>query len=372
MLIIVHFSYEPNTASTNRLLSYLNNFPLETMVKVFFLMPDRNRSKIEFISPNIEVEYCWEHYRFLCKVTKPLIYRHILRSIKRGLKKGDVVYCYNIPAYINDLYKEGVRFYGERTETPEVTTSPSRLIPFSINKHLELCRKLDGVFVISTALRDYYVLNGIEKEKIKIINMTVDPKRFEGLFKTRVQHKYIAYCGNGNNTKDGLDILIRAFALIVAEFPNLYLYVIGSNSSKDDNINNQLIRDLGLVERIIFTGVVPASEVPQLLKNAELCALARPDSLQAKCGFPTKLGEYLLTANPVVVTSVGDIPLFLENEISALLVQPGNPEEFANKLRWVLENNIESMKIGQMGYEVAQKHFNAEIEVRKMLNFMQL
>ena len=65
-------------------------------------------------------------------------------------------------------------------------------------------------------------------------------------------------------------------------------------------------------DSIVFTGIVSAADIPQILKNAAVLALDRPDSLQAQCGFPTKLGEYLLTENPVIVTKVGDIPLFLE------------------------------------------------------------
>lgn len=69
--------------------------------------------------------------------------------------------------------------------------------------------------------------------------------------------------------------------------------------------------------------------MPQMLKNAEALVLDRPNSLQAQYGFPTKLGEYLLTGNPVVVTKVGDIPLYLKDGVSALLSEDRNPKEFA-------------------------------------------
>ena len=61
--------------------------------------------------------------------------------------------------------------------------------------------------------------------------------------------------------------------------------------------NLELIENLGVKNSVIFTGIVSAAEIPQILKNATVLALDRPDSLQAQCGFPTKLGEYLLTEN---------------------------------------------------------------------------
>ena len=59
--------------------------------------------------------------------------------------------------------------------------------------------------------------------------------------------------------------------------------------------------------------------MPKYLCNAKLLALARPDSIQAQGGFPTKLGEYLATGRPVVVTKVGEIPDYLEDGVNAFL-----------------------------------------------------
>ena len=373
MLHIVHFSYVPNTASTNRLLSYINNIPKDIDVNLYFLMSSPDKNEVEEVPDNIRVIYCWKIFKAFHKIITPITYHLSLRYIRRRLKPGDIVYAYNIPDYLNNLRKNGVRYYGERTESPEVTSSPSRLIPFSLERHIQLCRKLDGIFVISTALRDYYISKGVDKEKIQIINMTVDPYRFIGLSKSSTpSRKYIAYCGNVSNTKDGLDKLIISFAQISKDFPDICLYVIGQGSIKEKNSNVDLINRLGITDKVVFTGKIAAAQIPQLLIDAEMCVLARPDSLQSKCGFPTKLGEYLLTGNPVVVTNVGDIPLFLEDMESALISSSDDNEEFARKMRWVLENPGASKIIGQRGADVALKHFNAKVEVAKMLRQMQL
>lgn len=98
--------------------------------------------------------------------------------------------------------------------------------------------------------------------------------------------------------------------------------------------------------------------MPQILKNAAVLALDRPDSLQAQCGFPTKLGEYLLTENPVVVTKVGDIPLFLKDGETALIAEERDPQDFSSKLIWALQNPEEASKIGKAGALVAMREFN--------------
>ena len=147
------------------------------------------------------------------------------------------------------------------------------------------------------------------------------------------------------------------------------LYIVGNTPSKNDEAQNlQLIESLGISNYVVFTGIVPPEEMPQLLKNATMLALDRPDSLQARNGFPTKLGEYLLSANPVVVTKVGDIPLFLRDGYNALLAEERNPQEFAEKMCWIIEHPEEARIVGLNGSEIARIHFNNIIETQKIIN----
>ena len=77
-----------------------------------------------------------------------------------------------------------------------------------------------------------------------------------------------------------------------------------------------------------------------------------------------------MSENPVVVTSVGDIPLFLENGVSAYLSEPSNVEAFAEKLLWVINNYEEAKIIGAQGAAVAKKCFNSAIETKKLADFI--
>lgn len=372
MINFIHFSYVPNTASTNRLLSYIRSIPQEIKIRLFFIMPDKNFSKIENTPSNVSIVYCWD--KFSCK-NKLLIffsYHLSLSYIRKQLKSGDIVYCYNIPLFMKKLFKTGVKYYGERTEHPLCSSGRvSRLIKFNLKEHLELCNNLDGLFVISKALKKYYIENGVDESKIEIINMTVDSSRFLNLKKEKTANKYIAYCGTASNNKDGVDKLIKSFALVNKKYKDIKLYIIGNAPNKlEKNGNYQLAEKLGMLDNIVFTGLISSDDIPQMLKNATILALARPNNLQAQHGFPTKLGEYLLSENPVVVTKVGDIPLFLKDKETAILAEPDNIEDFADKLCWVLEHPKESEIIGLNGRNVAMKFFNCKNEIKKIIYFI--
>lgn len=89
--------------------------------------------------------------------------------------------------------------------------------------------------------------------------------------------------------------------------------------------------------------------------------MARPNNRQAKGGFPTKLGEYLATSKPVVLTKVGEIPLFLTDGVNAYLSEPDNAESFAKKLDEALSNQKEARKVGLNGRHLADTVFNYRI-----------
>ena len=202
--------------------------------------------------------------------------------------------------------------------------------------------------------------------------MIVDSARFENLEKAPSSNQYIAYCGAATNNKDGVDELIKAFSVFSKKHKDIFLYIIGVPPKEGEKGNNrELARMLEVEEKIVFTGVVPSSKVPQILKNAIALALDRPDSQQAKYGFPTKLGEYLLTGNPVVITKVGDIPSFLKDGESACMAPPNNPYAFAEKLCWIVENPAEAERVGINGKEVVLKCFNAETETQKLIKVIQ-
>ena len=225
------------------------------------------------------------------------------------------------------------------------------------------------MFVISTALKKYFESIGVKR--VGIVNMVVDGNRFFNLKKNAGCDDYIIYSGKATNNKDGVNDLIRAFAIVAAKHDNIQLKRVGQAPNRKDGYDNlKLVEDLGLTDRVLFMGIKQTSEIPLLLKNARACVLDRPDSLQAQCGFPTKLGEYLLSGNPVIVTKVGDIPIFLSHKYNGLLAEERDAEDFAAQISWVLDNPNEAAQIGERGKALAEKEFNYLNESKKIVKMI--
>jgi glycosyltransferase involved in cell wall biosynthesis len=125
-----------------------------------------------------------------------------------------------------------------------------------------------------------------------------------------------------------------------------------------------------LAERVVFTGRVSRHEMPRFLCNAAVLALARPTSLQSEGGFPTKLGEYLSTGNPVVVTKVGDIPSYLTDGVNAFMSEPDDPHLFAEKLDEALSDPGRAKEMGLRGRQVAITHFDYKVQAEALKKFL--
>lgn len=369
-IYIVSDSYSPGTAPTNRMLAFLNGFnELKVRITIFFLMPDKKHSKLQLGFEYVEEIYLWESYAVSNKYLKYLVGFSSAIKLRRLLRKGDKLFLLG-PSFIY-LFTgiKGVDVFQERTEHPLAVKNVTMPFDKKCINYIKYCKQLSGLFVISTSLKKFFIENGIQEDKIHIINMIVDGKRFKELNKQFVPDKYIAYCGNASNNKDGVDLLIKAFAIVHKNKPKYKLMIIGKQPLKTDiNNNYSLVEDLGVKNYVIFKGIVSSEEMPQLLKNADVVALARPDSLQAQNGFPTKLGEYLLSENPVIVTNVGDIPLFIRDGENGYVVEHNNIEAFANKLIWILDNYEEARQVGKKGAQTAIKEFNYLIETKKLYN----
>ncbi len=369
-IYFIYSVFSPNSAANNRALAYLKALSeLNYKVSVYFLMPDAQNSRMSEGYPGISVTYCWERNYHKGRISKYLSYCRYLFNIYRMVQPGDIVYLYGeVDLLILLSRKKGVHVFHERTEHPLVYPSKGRVLRPSLKKYLKYCRKIDGLFVISTCLRDYFIENGVPKDKITVVNSIVDTSRFEGLQKQESE-PYFAYCGNGNNKKDKVDELIKVFARVAARHEDIKFYIIGPTKQvyKDEKDNVQLVHMLGLDDRVVFTGLKPASEVPQLLVNSKALFLTRPDTLQNRAGFSTKLGEYLASGNPVVAAGVGDIPLYLKDRENAFVFEPGDFHAVEDAMEFILANPEAAIKIGFTGKLTAETHFNSLIETKKLI-----
>jgi glycosyltransferase involved in cell wall biosynthesis len=371
-LYIITDYYEPNTALINRFLAFAKGYgELGVNVQAVFVFPNKNFDKVVEKYENVNFIYLWEKYKIKNRYLKFLICCYYLLLFLLKLKKNDTIILYGLIHFLWVFrLKKSIQLYHERTESPDVVERQYGLIGNMKHKlYLNTCKKTEGLFVISPSLNEYFVREvGIPQNKVHIINMIVDLSRFDriNIYK---KTNTIAYCGAISERKDGISYLLKAFAVVLKKHPNYKLNLIGKFANKEVKRDvYHLIKQLKIEKSITLTGEVSSEEMPILLSEAKILALSRPENKQAQYGFPTKLGEYLMTGNPVVITRVGDFDKYLTDKENVIFAKPNDEVDFANKLKWTIENYKQATEIGLKGKNVAKDSFNYKIECQKVID----
>ncbi len=346
----------------------------------FFLLSPQNWSSSELLYKGIFFNSL-NTYKGKNKILHSLYFLYALLKLVKKVKNmqkekpidGIIIYTINlvvIRIFLSIGKSHNIRILHERTELPYVIgKSNSFLGRLKYKYYLNfLIPKFDGLYVISDKLRDFFLPYNNKIEKILTV---VDTNFFNSTSTKYFDFNYIAYCGTMRGNKDGVPLLIRAFARIILDFPDYKLVLIGDNS--DQNSIKEVINticNLKIKDKVIFTGLIDREDMPKILGNAKLLVVSKPDNEQNSGNFPIKVGEYLSTGIPVVVTNVGEISKFITDGENGFLAVPDSIDSFFSKMKEALIDYNRAKVIGLNGRALAEKHFDFKIQSKKMTDYI--
>lgn len=360
-IIIAHL-YQPSTAATNRIIAYAKGFA-DAGLEVFLVLGCERKVELPQLYNVQVVEAVAPHHSGVAGEMASAIKQHYQSGNSIILVYGTPVLCWYLP-------KSKYKIVYECTEVPFYGRKKSLISRVKEGIKIYLAKRATGMFVISHYLKHYFESKGIKN--IAVVNMFVDAERFDNVSQKGAKENYIGYCGTISPFKDGVDILLKAFSLFHRTHSDYSLMIIGRfESDESKHYLLSLVEQLNIKDWVVFTGIVEPERMPSLLGNAKVLALARPDNEQAKYGFPTKLGEYLATGKPVVVTYVGEIGCFLKDMINCRMARPGDEDDFAEKLEWIADNYEEALRIGAKGRILTETEFSSKIQCEKALSYME-
>jgi len=129
----------------------------------------------------------------------------------------------------------------------------------------------------------------------------------------------------------GVDVLIRAFAMVHGAWPEAELHLIGDGSERQNL--ERLVEELGCKERVVFHGKLARPDAMRVLKTGYLFALMSHGEGQ---------GIVLLEAGaanvPSVATRVGGIPEMIEEGKTGFLVDDNDAKTAAERIIRLLQD----------------------------------
>jgi glycosyltransferase involved in cell wall biosynthesis len=229
--------------------------------------------------------------------------------------------------------------------------------------------RFDLVVAISHYLADYAHRHLRPAADVILLPIMVDCDEFQTGEPPVASPRRVTYVGMLNEKKDGVVTLMTAFSRVAPDFPDVILRLVGdSDDARTSNVPEfrRIADELGVAARVEFAGQVLRADIPRYLREASVLVLARPSSQQADAGFPTKLGEYLASGRPAIVTRTSDIAEYVADGASAYLVPPDDVDALAAKLRQVLGDPAAAARVGAAGRLVAEKSFDYRVSGRAL------
>lgn len=164
--------------------------------------------------------------------------------------------------------------------------------------------------------------------------------------------------------KYGVDILIRAFALVRKNFHDrpIELKIVGRGSQRaalEEEVNA-----LGIGGEVTFLGPIPNHQVPAFLDSLDIfCCLSVEDSES----FGVAVVEAMAMGLPVVVSDVSGFAEVVVNGESGLIVSRRNAHEAASALESLFREGQRAASLGENARKRVLENYDWEKNVAAMV-----
>lgn len=200
----------------------------------------------------------------------------------------------------------------------------------------QTAKELTAQYGIDTPIT--VVPNGVDVDRFEQTGEDTDP--------------VVIYTGNLGHAQD-LESCIKAMQYV--ETTNVTLRIVGDGDLRDEL--EQLVDDLGVNDRLEFTGFVDRNRIPTLLSSATVGIAPIKSDPSLRYAIPTKLYEYMANALPVIAVGTGEIERFV-SEAEAGYVADNDPWDIATKIDTLFSDADHRDQFGENGRQFVRDRYD--------------
>ncbi len=147
-----------------------------------------------------------------------------------------------------------------------------------------------------------------------------------------------------------IDTILHAFSEVSYRLPELNL-VVGSDGPSRQELES-LAEELGLSDKVYFTGFIDTEDKIALLSNAEVYV-----QFPKSDGVAISAMEAMSSGLPIVTSNVGETSVLVSNGENGILVDDDDSSSLANAILKIAEDPVLRKKMGDRSRELAlEKH----------------
>jgi glycosyltransferase involved in cell wall biosynthesis len=262
----------------------------------------------------------------------------------------------------------GVPVVVELNELPSAVGNPSGLL----TRRFPPLDGVRGTVVISAWLSDWVAAEAARTHHpVKIIEVPivvdVDEQDVTPYPEGSPMFVYSASTGYDRH----VTFVLNAMRLVWQKRPDCRLTVTGMAPQRVAAIGAKAGMHGAISDRrVVLTGYVDRADLLEYYRSAAALLIPLFDDLRSRARFPTKIGEYLSAARPIVTSEVGEIPRYFTDGETAYLAAPGDVAAFAAKMVEVLDDPKRAAMVGSAGRLLAEHNFRYTEHGRRLFDFM--
>ena len=246
---------------------------------------------------------------------------------------------------------------GEERKRFGLDSKASPLLKF-FSPDLYLMKRVRKSVVLNENLKSMLVARGLEDGKIEVIPNGINVNEFNVSKDEikKVKEKYglnritVMFAGTITPRKGVLQ-LIKAGEIINSKD---VLFLIVGNPNLDKEYSKKVMeyaRSKGVNAK--FTGFVPYEDLKALYSACDVFVLPSFEE-----GFGLVLTEAMASGKPLIGSNVGGIPMQIRDGWNGFLVEPGDEKQLAEKIRYLIENEKERIRMGKNSRKLAENKFD--------------
>jgi len=240
-------------------------------------------------------------------------------------------------------------------------------------------------FIVTTNnhIKNSFLENGFSSQNILVAPNGIDLNIFdlplnkqEALAKLNLsekiknniaEKKILLYTGSFRTmgVDKGINEILEALKVLDS---NIFFAAVGG-SPRDIEFYSQMASGLGVFSRVLLVGHVSQKELAVWQKTADVLLMPFPKKAHYEYFMtPLKMFEYMASQRPAIVS---DLPSIREifNEKNCLFCQPQDPEDLAEKIKFLLAHEEYAQKIAQQAYLDVQ-NYTWEKRAENILDFI--
>ena len=158
----------------------------------------------------------------------------------------------------------------------------------------------------------------------------------------------------------GQELFLKAAAQVLKLFPDVKFIIVGDGNEAYRKRLEDLSRDLGIKEKVIFTGF--REDIPRIMASLDVVILPTYHFE----GFSRVVLEGMASSKPVITTALGGNPEAVEDGKTGILVPSGDSNRLAEAILELVKDESKRTKMGRAGRRRAEKLFSIERNIEQI------